>query len=120
MELPGRSPETPCSHPPRRVARLGPLLAIAWRFALTVPAIAMAQSPAIGKARAIDIARDAAGCKSVDVCVLRGGLDAGRWVFVVSFVAGRDADGRPRFVPGGFVGSTVGRDGRVDDRMPGL
>lgn len=90
-------------------------------IALAMPAMAdaRAEAPAISEARAQEIAREAAGCKAPDACVLRGGLREGKWVFVVSFVHSRDAEGKPRFMPGGFVGVTVSRDGRVVDLMPG-
>lgn len=90
-------------------------------LAAALPGIANAQTSAaaVSEARAQEIAREAAGCKTVEDCVLRGGWRDGKWIFVVSFVAGRDPAGNPLFAPGGFIGITVGRDGQILDRMPG-
>jgi uncharacterized SAM-binding protein YcdF (DUF218 family) len=65
------------------------------------------------------IALKAAGCRSAEACVVLGGLQKGNWVFVVSFVMGRDAKGEPLFAPGGHVGITVSPEGKVIERMPG-
>jgi hypothetical protein len=73
----------------------------------------------IDAAKAQAIALAAAGCDAGRDCVIKGGLTEGQWVFIVSFVHSRDADGKPRFMPGGLVGVTVSRDGRIVDLMPG-
>lgn len=100
----------------RAVRNLVRLLAIGATIGFAAPASA----ESISESRAREIAREAAGCKSENACVLRGGLRDGKWRFVVSFVAGRDPAGNPLFVPGGFVGVTVSRDGQVVDLMPGV
>lgn len=93
------------------------LVAAAWTAFWA--AAAASASEAITQAVAENIAREAAGCDAARECVLRGGWRDGKWIFVVSFVAGRDPAGNPLFVPGGFIGVTVSRDGRVVDVMPG-
>jgi len=73
----------------------------------------------IAKAEAVAIALREAGCRKAQDCDVRGGLKDGKWVFVVSFVMGRNADGSPQFAPGAWVGITINAQGEVIDRMPG-
>jgi hypothetical protein len=82
---------------------------------------AHAQAPVspIGEQRAKEIALKAAGCGAASDCEVRGGPKDGKWVFVVWFVHSRDDKGAPRFMPGGWMGITIGPNGEVLDRMPG-
>jgi hypothetical protein len=74
----------------------------------------------ISRADAVAIALREAGCRKATDCDVRGGLKDGKWVFVVWFVMGRNTDGSPQFVPGGWVGLTLSAQGVVVDRMPGV
>ena len=89
-------------------------------IAAAMPLLAPAEPALVDAARAQQIALAAAGCNASRDCVVKGGFSEGQWVFIVSFVHSRDTDGKPRFMPGGFVGVTVSADGRVIDRMPGV
>ena len=73
----------------------------------------------ISKDDAVAIALREAGCRKAVDCDVRGGLKDGNWVFVVWFVVGRNADGSPQFVPGGWIGLTLNAQGEIIDRMPG-
>jgi hypothetical protein len=73
----------------------------------------------ISRADAVAIALREAGCRKDENCDVRGGLKDGKWVFVVWFVMGRNADGSPQFAPGGWVGLTLNVEGVVIDRMLG-
>ena len=90
-------------------------LALVVALIYAVPSIAAD----ISKADAVVIALREAGCRKAEDCDVRGGLNDGKWVFVVWFVMGRNPDGSPRFAPGGFVGLTLNAQGVVIDRMPG-
>lgn len=105
------------AHPCRRVAAVlarGLLLA-----SLTQPYALWAETEPISEEQARAIALAAAGCDARRECVVKGSFSDGQWVFIVSFVRSRDAEGKPRFAPGGFVGITLDAKGRVIDRMPG-
>lgn len=69
------------------------------------------------EARAIALRN--APCPRADSCEIRGGWQDGKWVFVVSFITGRTADGKPQFTPGGWIGITVNRAGEIINRTPG-
>jgi hypothetical protein len=90
-------------------------LALVVALTYAVPSIAAN----IAKADAVTIALREAGCRKANDCDVRGGLKDGKWVFVVWFVMGRNADGSPQFAPGGWVGLTLNAKGEVIDRMPG-
>jgi hypothetical protein len=49
----------------------------------------------ITKDEATRIALEAAGCKKPQDCVAKGRFDKNKWVFVVSYVTGRDVSGKP-------------------------
>jgi len=85
--------------------------------ALVYPAASMAAE--ISRSDAVAIALREAGCRTAENCDVRGGLKDGKWVFVVWFVMGRNADGSPQFAPGGWVGLTLNAHGVVIDRMLG-
>lgn len=69
------------------------------------------------EARAIALA--SAGCRKPENCLARGRLKDGNWIFVVSFIMGRDRNGEPLVAPGGWIGITINSKGKVIDRMPG-
>lgn len=76
---------------------------------------------AISEDEARSIALTAAGCREPAACVVRGYRKDGNWVFVVSFVAGHHPrTGEPLLTPGAWVGVTVGPDGNIVDRTPGV
>jgi hypothetical protein len=85
--------------------------------ALAYSAVSIAAQ--ISRADAVAIALREAGCPKIENCDVRGGLKDGKWVFVVWFVMGRDADGSPQFAPGGWVGLTLNAEGVVIDCTPG-
>jgi hypothetical protein len=76
-------------------------------------------SAVITKEEATRIALTAAGCKKSDDCIAKGRLDRNQWVFVITFVEGRDAAGKPIVKPGGWMGITLDFQGHVMNRMPG-
>ena len=90
-------------------------------FVLIVALACSAPSMAadVSRADAVAIALREAGCRKAEDCDVRGGIKDGKWVFVVWFVMGRNADGSPQFAPGGWVGLTLNAQGVVIDRMPG-
>ena len=73
----------------------------------------------ISRAEAVAIALREAGCRKAVDCDVRGGPRDGKWVFVVWFVIGLNADGSRQFTPGGWVGITLNAQGVVVDRMSG-
>ena len=79
-----------------------------------------AASVAMTNDGAVAIALREAGCGRASDCVVRGGRKEGKWVFVVWFVTGRNADGSPQFTPGGWIGLTLDAQGTVLDRTPGV
>jgi len=96
---------------------MAPIAALVFVIALTYPVRSVAAD--ISKTEAVAIALREAGCRKAEDCDVRGGLKDGKWVFVVWFVKGRNADGSPQFVPGGWVGLTLNAKGEVIDRMLG-
>jgi hypothetical protein len=80
---------------------------------------AQAAAKPISKEVATQIALSAAGCKKGDDCIAKGHLNHGQWVFVVTFVAARDASGNPLVAPGGWMGITLDSNGNVVEKMPG-
>ena len=92
---------------------------VALMFVVALTHAAPCMAAEISKAEAVAIALREAGCRKVEDCNVRGGLKDGKWVFVVSFVMGRNPDGSPQFAPGAWVGITLNAQGELVDRMPG-
>ena len=91
----------------------------AWIFIIWAAYATPSIAAEISQANATAIALREAGCRKAEDCVVRGGPKDGKWVFVIWFVMGRNADGSPQFSPGGWVGLTLNAQGEVIDRMLG-
>ncbi|HEY5761905.1 MAG TPA: hypothetical protein VIS73_01715 [Rhodocyclaceae bacterium] len=105
----------------RRLRRLvGVLSGALLMVSLCLPLTLRAEAVPITEDKARAIALAAAGCDAKRDCVVKDSFTDGQWVFIVSFVHSRDDEGKPRFMPGGFVGITFDAEGKVIDRMPGL
>ena len=95
---------------------LGPsrakLRTAAWLSVMAMTqALPSAAAADISKDQAIAIALREARCRMPQDCEIRGGLQDGKWIFVVWFVKGRNPEGSPQFAPGGWVGLTVDAQG---------
>ena len=91
----------------------------AFLLIVTLAYSAPSRAAEISRADAVAIALREAGCHKAEDCDVRGGLKDEKWVFVVWFVMGRNADGSTQLAPGGWVGLTLNAQGVVIDRMPG-
>ena len=75
---------------------------------------------AIDEVKAKQIAEQAAGCGPDKICDTRARmLEDERWTVIVWFVYGYRDNGEPIFVPGGWVGFTISKDGKIVDKTPG-
>ena len=97
----------------RRVALPGVLLLL-WSISY-----GQAPPPGISLEAATRVALTAAGCKKPRDCIAKARKDKTNWMFVITYVEGRDAAGNPLTRAGGWVGITVDSTGHVIDKMPG-
>jgi hypothetical protein len=69
--------------------------------------------------KAKTIALQAAKCKDTEDCQIFGWLKEGLWNFTIFHIKSRTADGKPEFIPFGWVQIVINQDGEIVEETHG-